>query len=258
MRYNRLIRRNSLALASRWLLKKFYRGFLRKGEKPASGANIFLCHHPGIVDSLILFSSIDRDDLVPVVNDRYFFRALTALGKDFIFVDRDRPGMEVIKGMLGALKEGKALILYPAGKIETDPALCAPGDQFLGEWSPSPQLLLRLAQKEGWSFTVQVVVVQGIFAPRDLLLPWVRKGENQRAQETRAIFPILFGNLAKNRKPRIWYGPREDAEKVLKKSAGFPWKYQERITQLFWEGNEYAQFIRGHARIAQDLRQFSG
>jgi hypothetical protein len=233
LKYNRLIARESLALASRWLLKKFYKGFRLEGDRPAQGANLFLCHHPGIVDSLILFASIGRSDLVPVVNDRYFFRALTALGEDFIFVDQKRPGMEVIKRMLAALRSGRALVLYPAGKIETDPALCSPGENFLGEWSPSPQLLLRLAQKEGWSFTVQSVLVSGIFESTDLSLPWVRAGEDQRTRETRAIFPIIFGGLSKNRIPDVWYGPVEEGEAVLSKDAGFPEVYQKGIVQRF-------------------------
>jgi hypothetical protein len=234
MRYNHLIGAESLALASRWLLKKFYRGFELAGDSPTKGPTLFLCHHPGIVDSLILFCSIGRADLVPVVNDRYFFRALTSLGKEFIFVDQSRPGMAVIKRMLSALREGKALVLYPGGKIETDPALCEFGAPFLEEWSSSPLLLQRLAAKEGWEFQVQSVIVQGIFAPEDLDLPWVRAGEDQRARETRAIFPIIFGGLAKKRSPRIWYSPPARAQEVLQATAGFPDTYQREITNSFW------------------------
>jgi len=142
---------DGLAQGSAWLMKQMTAGLQTSGLEhiPAQGPVFILANHPGMTDTVALFSSVaSRPDLRIIALDRPFLRALPHVAQQLIFLpDEDAGRMAVIRAGAKHLKEGGALLTFPAGEIEPDPA--AFGAQraldSLQNWSNSYALFARLA-----------------------------------------------------------------------------------------------------------------
>lgn len=141
---------HGLAQGSAWLMAQMTAGVHTSGLEhlPAQGPVIILANHPGMTDTVALFSSLaSRPDLRVIALDRPFLRALPHVAQQLIFLPDEAAGrLAVIRAGARHLKEGGALLTFPAGEIEPDPA--AFGSQraaaSLQQWSHSYALFARL------------------------------------------------------------------------------------------------------------------
>jgi hypothetical protein len=128
---------------------------------PPHGPVLLLSNHPGMTDTLALFSAIPRADLRVLAAERPFLRALPAVSRSLIFIPEDRNRrMGAIRQAIGHLRSGGALLTFPAGEIEPDPAVLQGAAAALGRWSESTSVFLRLAP----DCTVVPAVVSGVLA----------------------------------------------------------------------------------------------
>jgi 1-acyl-sn-glycerol-3-phosphate acyltransferase len=142
-----------LAQGSAWLMSRMTAGIVTSGLEyvPPQGPVIILANHPGMTDTVALFTSLAcRPDLRVIASDRPFLRALPNVARQLIFLPDEESGrMAVIRTAARHLQEGGALLTFPAGEIEPDPAAFGPqrAAASLQSWSGSYALFARLAPR---------------------------------------------------------------------------------------------------------------
>lgn len=142
---------HGLAQGSAWLVAQMTAGLRTSGLEhiPAEGPVFILANHPGMTDTVALFSSLaSRPDLRVIALDRPFLRALPHVARQLIFLPEEDTGrLAVVRAGAKHLKEGGALLTFPAGEIEPDPATFGPdrAAASLRNWSDSYGLFARLA-----------------------------------------------------------------------------------------------------------------
>lgn len=140
---------HGLSAGSAWLVAQMSAGLSTTGLEhlPAEGPVFILANHPGMTDTVALFASLaSRPDLRVIAMDRPFLRALPHVARQLIFLPADASGrLSVIRDAGRHLKNGGALLTFPAGEIEPDPAVAsAESINALRNWSDSYGLLARL------------------------------------------------------------------------------------------------------------------
>lgn len=145
--------RHGLTPGSAWLMGRMTAGMRNSGLEhvPAVGPVIIVANHPGMTDTVALFASLtSRPDLRVLALDRPFLRALPHVARQLIFLSDDPSGqMTAVRAAARHLKEGGALLTFPAGAIEPDPAAFGAerAQASLARWSASYALLARLAPR---------------------------------------------------------------------------------------------------------------
>mgnify|MGYP005848196295 FL=1 len=234
VRFNEDISRKGLQGAAQRLLREFYRGVSQYRESPGAeraphespssagsayenpgpareGPQVFsqvssqvsskglliLANHPGVGDSLALLSVLERQDIFLVAAEREFFYALPALIPYLILVPEDpakRNG--VVRAMLGALKAGATVVLYPAGEIEPDP-MVHPESAMLKPWSTVIGLLVRLARHGVFDFSIDCAITANVLPPHVLGKGRAKNRADQEKREKRALGKIIGLGAAK-------------------------------------------------------------
>ena len=130
---------------------------------PKSGPVLFLSNHPGMTDTVSLFASIPRPDLRIVAADRPFLRTLPATDPLLIYVlDDPSSRMNVLRTVAAHLRSGGAVLTFPAGHIEPDPAVLPGADASLDEWSSSVGVFARMVP----DVQIVPVIASGVLSPK--------------------------------------------------------------------------------------------
>jgi hypothetical protein len=113
---------------------------------PPTGPLIVLSNHPGMADTLALFHAIQRADLRIIAVNRPFLLALPNTSKHLFYISDDpTERMRAVRQSAGHLKNGGAILTFPAGKIEPDPDVYPGAEEALGGWTDSAAVLARFA-----------------------------------------------------------------------------------------------------------------
>jgi len=208
--FDRRVGDEGLHQGSRLTLDRFVSRFKVDGLEhiPSSGPLLVLSNHPGMTDTLALFSSLPRPDLRIVASERPFLHALTNVSRQLIYVPAD-PGkrMGVVRNVVSHLRRGGAALTFPAGEIEPDPA-CMPGAiDSLDSWSESIAVFARLVPET----RLLVAIVSGVIWPASLVHPLTRLGKGQKEGERiAASLQILAHMLRPSLRPvavRVAFSP---------------------------------------------------
>ncbi|MFN8439905.1 MAG: hypothetical protein U0175_04000 [Caldilineaceae bacterium] len=156
---------SGLAVASVDMLKTLHNQLVIQGCEhiPAHGPLFFLSNHPGLTDTIALFASIARHDLRVLAADRPFLRALRNTSRYLIYLDEQKgQNRNAVRQAVNHLKAEGALLTFPAGKIEPDPAVLPGAVEALQSWSKSIALFVRQVP------TVRLVpvMVKGVLNPQ--------------------------------------------------------------------------------------------
>jgi hypothetical protein len=186
-----------LRAAAPIIISAYVRNFEVNGAAriPATGPVILLSNHPGMTDTVCLCAAIPRPDLRILAADRPFLRALPAAsGSLFFLPDQPEKRREVLRKSISHLRAGGALLTFPAGEIEPDPAVLPGAVEALAGWSASTTSFLRFAPDA----VVVPVVVSGVLSRRAQHNPLTRIRRTRVDQErlgamlqavTHTIFP---------------------------------------------------------------------
>ena len=188
-------------------------------EVPTSGPLLVVANHPGAADGIAIAASLPRDDLKIVVSGLPFIRSLPNSAQHFIYTDPLEPykRMEVVRSSVRHLRDGGALLIFPRGKVEPDPAWLPGAPESLSRWSPSMGLIARAVPE----VNIVTTIISGVLARASLRNPVTRwpKDPRQRQQLAeivqiirQALFPhgisvltrLSFGKpiVAGDREPR--------------------------------------------------------
>ncbi|HET7542464.1 MAG TPA: 1-acyl-sn-glycerol-3-phosphate acyltransferase [Polyangiaceae bacterium] len=147
------------------------------GEAPAAGPCLVLANHPGAYDALALMRAVNRRDLLILAADREFLRSLSGLSAHLLFVG-DAPSARAcaLRRALLRLREGGAVLHFPAGQIEPDADFARPDAALLESWQPGVAVLVKACERVGGS--IWVAGVRGVHSPRAkrlILNRWAEK-----------------------------------------------------------------------------------
>lgn len=193
--YDQIVGESGLTAGGAWALKQMVRRAEIEGSErvPPEGPLLLLSNHPGLADAVALFSSIPRPDLRVVAAKWPLLDALPNTSRYLIKVAKASSNrFGVLRSVARHLKHGGAVLNFPAGRMEPDPAVLPGAVEALERWSTSGDLFARLIP----DLTVVPVAVSGVFSPIALRNPltYLRYREEDRlwlASNLQMLMPVL-------------------------------------------------------------------
>ena len=216
LEFDRGAENGSLPGAARRALPAYVADLRAYGREnlPASGPLIVLANHPGLSDTLCLFAAINRPDLRVIAVDRPFLRALRNISAHLIFVSEDSAQrVSALKNAAVHLKQGGAILTFPAGQIEPDPALREGAIESLDRWVDSAGLLLRLVP----GAVIVPAAVRGVFWDKAAEHPLTRVRREPEDRERLGAALQLLSHLAfgkREARPQVQFGRPISLEEV--------------------------------------------
>lgn len=185
---------------ARRFLPLFSQGLRTSGvdQIPSGGPLLILSNHPGMADTLALFTAIPRPDLHIIGLDRPFLRQLPAISSRMIYIPtQEEDRLPAIRRVLGELQSGGAILTFPAGHIEPDPAVLPGAVESLADWSESIALFIRKVPE----VNIVGAVVSHVLAPQATFHPLTRLRRQKKDRERlgasiqlvmRTLFPKMW------------------------------------------------------------------
>jgi hypothetical protein len=179
-----LVGESGLAAGARYALHYYARDVKIYGQEnvPASGPLLFLANHPGMTDTLALFAAIDRSDLSIIALDRPFLQSLPNVSKHLFYVNGDsNQRMSAVKKVAGHLRNGGAVLTFPAGEIEPDPDVYEGALEALNDWTDSAAVFMRFAPET----KIVPVLVGNVLWDKVVTHPLLRLIKRERKERER-------------------------------------------------------------------------
>ena len=169
-----VVRKEGIAGGARWLLPRFVKGHSARGVEniPPMGSLVIASNHPAYVDSVVISAHIPRRDYKVIIGEIPFFKHLPNINKNAVFAPdpTDAMGrMQVIREVIRHLKNNGAILIFPRGSIEADPAWMPHPDSEFGHWSRSLEIFLKHVPHT----QVLVTMVSGVISKRAMRHPHV-------------------------------------------------------------------------------------
>lgn len=182
--------KEGLPQAARLALRGYVRGVRVIGrDRVPSGPVLFLSNHPGMTDTLALFAAIHRPDLNIIALERPFLKCLPNVTSRLFYVsDRPEQRLQAVRQAARHLKAGGAVLTFPAGRIEPDPAVYPGAEESLADWTDSAGVFLRLAPET----RIVPVLVSGVLWRPAVTHPLTRlKRERAEREKLGAALQLL-------------------------------------------------------------------
>ncbi len=204
--YDRIVGESGLAAGGAWALDLMSRGAEVEGREnvPREGPLLLVSNHPGLADAVALFAALPRADLRVMAAERPFLEALPNTSRHLI------PVSDAAAGRLGAvrsatrhMRNGGALLTFPGGEIEPDPAVLPGAAGALECWSESLDLFVRLVP----DLTVVPAIVSGVLSPAALRNPLTLVRRRQKDRQWLAATIQMLAPALRNVTTRVSFGP---------------------------------------------------
>lgn len=195
--------------AARGLLERFISHVAVSGAEriPPEGPLLVASNHPGAVDAVAIAASLPRQDLKIVVSGVPFFHSLSFIHDHLIYSAEDAHGrMLAVRGAIRHLREGGAVLIFPSGTVDPDPAVFPFAPRSLESWSSSLALMLNKAP----GTRLLVTMVSGVLAPDCWRNPLVRLRQSFWEKQKLAEFIQVIQQLVLGRRfpliPKVTFG----------------------------------------------------
>lgn len=212
--FDELVGRAGLPAGAQWICARFAPGMRIDGPSPPRhGPLLIVANHPGLLDAAALIAAIGRTDLKIIAIARPLIRTLPHTAAAIIPVGTTPLSrMAALRSAVRHLQQGGAVLTFPAGRIEPDPARDPAAVTGLAEWSASLDLFGRLAA----GVPVVTAIVSDVQAPAALRHPLtnLRRDPAER-QWLAAIVQVLWPHLA-TQPVRVQFGPPLVADNDLR------------------------------------------
>jgi len=188
---------SGLAEASRFMLRKYVRTVRLYSPPLPAGPFLALSNHPGMVDTLALFSALNRSDLKIIATERPFLKSLSNTSQRLYYVNGD-PGtrMSLIRQVSVHLTSGGAALTFPAGEIEPDPNVYPGALDSLHNWTDSVGFFVRIAPETA----ILPILVRGVIWDRTARHPLTRVRKAREDREKLAAAFQLLAHMVRNKK----------------------------------------------------------
>jgi len=209
--YDRIVGESGLGTGGAWALKRLSRNTSIEGQEnvPREGPLLLVSNHPGLADAVALFAATPRDDLRVIAADRPFLEALPNTSRYLLTVAESSAGRSgVVRTAVRHLRSGAAVLTFPGGRIEPDPAVSPGAVEALDRWSSSADLFARLIP----GLEVVPVVVSGVISPSALRNPLIYLRRRRRDREWLAATLQVLVPALRNVDARVEFGRPIHAE----------------------------------------------
>ncbi len=192
--------RIGLVSAARQTQRRYVRSVRVFSPPLPAGPFLALSNHPGMVDTLALFSALNRPDLKIIAVDRPFLKALPNISQRLFYVTDDPTArMALVRRVSGHLRSGGAALTFPAGKIEPDANIYPGAVEALQGWTDSVGVFARMAPETA----ILPVLVRGVIWEKTARHPLTRLKKTREEKEKLAAAFQLLAHVVWNRKPLV-------------------------------------------------------
>ena len=203
--YDEIVGESGLGTGGAWALKRMSRSNTFEGQEnvPPDGPLLLVSNHPGLADAVALFAATPRDDLRVIAADRPFLDALPNTSRHLLTVAEASAGRSgAARAAARHLRGGGAVLTFPGGRIEPDPAVLPGAVEALDHWSSSADLFARLTS----GLVVVPVVVSGVISPSALRNPLIHLRRRRRDREWLAATLQVLLPALRNVNVRVEFG----------------------------------------------------
>ena len=210
--FDRYAAEHGFCEAARWVLPRFIKGLETHGTEniPQEGPLLVAANHPGTFDSLLISAHVARPDYKIVAGAIPFLQHLPVASRYLIYTptrDLLQARMNVLRAAIRHLGEGGALLIFPSGRIDPDPAVLPNAEQELGRWSRSLEIFLRKVPQT----RVLITIVSGVLSAEYLRHPitWLQREriDRQRLAEFWQVVQQLLSPGKLMPSPSITFAP---------------------------------------------------
>ena len=207
-----VVEKAGIAGGARWLLPRFVKGHSARGVEniPLQGPLVVASNHPAYIDSVVISAYIPRRDYKVIIGEIPFFKNLPNISQNAIFAPDpgDTMGrMQVIREVIRHLKNDGAILIFPRGGIEADPAWMPRPEAEFDYWSRSLEIFLKQVPHT----QVLVTMVSGVISKAAMYHPitWFRKARPDR-QRLAFMYQMIRQMIADKEifglTPRVTFG----------------------------------------------------
>ncbi len=203
--YDGIVGDSGLGAGGAWALEQMSRRAEVEGQEnvPPEGPLLLVANHPGLADAIALFAATPRADLRVVAAERQFLGALPNTSRYLIPVSEASPGRSgAVRAATRHMRGGGAILTFPGGRIEPDPAVLPGAVGALERWSGSLDLFARLVG----DLTVVPAVVSGVLSPAALRNPLTLIRRRQRDRQWLAATIQMLAPVLRNVTTRVSFG----------------------------------------------------
>jgi hypothetical protein len=148
-----------------------------------------------MVDTLALFSAINRPDLRIIALHRPFLISLANVSRQLSYISDDsNERIRTTREISSHLRKGGAALTFPAGDIEPDPAVYNDAEDSLKTWTDSAGVFLRFAPDT----KIVPVLVSGVIWEKSIrhFITRLKRTRKERDKLATAIqsFPMMTYN----------------------------------------------------------------
>lgn len=161
---------NNLASMAQMALERLSLGVSFHGEDqiPVEGPALIVANHAGWIDSLVALAALKRPDIIFLAGSHPTLWYLSQFREHILFVENEGVADRsvVIRQIIASLSDGKAVLMFPKGLLEPDPALIPGAKRSISDWSDSvgvflnkvpqtvlqPMLISRMVHPEAWDY----------------------------------------------------------------------------------------------------------
>jgi 1-acyl-sn-glycerol-3-phosphate acyltransferase len=205
--YDRAFGEAGIDVGSAWIIDNATGGLRVEGREqlPARGPLLVVANHPGLSDAVALVAALGREDVWIVTANYPFLRAMRLASRRFLFVSDDRSDrLSVFRSIVSRLRAGDAVLVFPAGGLELDPALSPDAAiASLATWSRSIELLARLA----YGTLVIPAAISGVVSRSAFDHPLARRRGVPKERQRMATLLQLALRAYRSNLVRVRFGP---------------------------------------------------
>ena len=169
----------SLWEAARDLLPRFSGGWEVTGFEtvPKTGPLLVVSNHPGAVDSIAALALLERQDVNLLAFERPTLKVLPNTSEHLYYMDEHNPTrIDIMRGLIQLLARGKAVVIFPRGTLEPDPARYPGALESVKHWSESLGVFLSRVPET----RLQVILTRNVLTPQAWNHPLARLGKTLR------------------------------------------------------------------------------
>ena len=157
---------------------------------PLTGPLLVVANHPGWSDIFGVLASLKRNDVKIVANQKGFMRVLRNINRHMLTIEPDSTfKLKAIREIIQALNDNMAVIIFPSGQLEPDPAIIPGAVESLRGWSDSIGIFLNKVPET----QLLPVLVSGVLTEKAFNSRFAKLGQNQKNRQKLAIAAQYFG-----------------------------------------------------------------
>lgn len=210
--FDREVEQRGAMAGARWLLPYFTAGSKASGMEiiPQKGPLIIASNHPASYDAIAITAHISRPDYKIIIGEIPPYHYLPHVSQHAIFspnVKNTFGRMQTVRNAIRHLKNDGALLIFPRGGIEPDPAFMPNPDAEFNKWSRSLEIFMRSVPQT----QVLITSVSGVISERIMRHPITRLRKSRPDRQRLAfmyqmIRQVLSGRELFRLTPRVTFG----------------------------------------------------